>query len=192
MKKIVFKLLALTFSLMALMSCSDDDYNGDVIGEDPTIPLMFGINAKGTVTGKMVENYELPGTDLTVSGNAFEMTMFNPATDEAIGTVIDINVDAQTFEDGSMFGENYTVFLFEDSQNSSLVLHNLIEMIPAPPANMNAFIKRENTLDNVVGGTGIYSSFVGGSTLNASLDMKDFAENKVGFDCLYGFTKMLH
>ncbi len=192
MKKTIFKLIALTFSLLALMSCSDDDYNGEVINEDPATILMFSINAKGTVTGEVVENYELPGTNITVTGNAFEMPMFNPVTNETIGTVIDINVDAVTFEDGSMFGENYTVFLFEDAQHSTLVLHNLIDMIPAPPANMNAFIKRENTLDNVVSGTGVYSSFVGGSTLNASLDMSAFAENTVGFDCLYGFTQILH
>jgi hypothetical protein len=192
MKKVIFKLIALTFSLMALLSCSDDDHEGDIINEDPTTTPMFSINAKGTVTGKMVENFKLPGTDLSVAGNAFEMTMYNPVTGESMGTVIDINVGAETFEDGSMFGENYTIFLFDDAQNSTLVLHNLIDMIPAPPANMNAFIKKENTTDNVVSGTGIYSGFAGGSTLNATLDMSAFAENTVGFDCLYGFTQILH
>ncbi|MHA7831676.1 MAG: hypothetical protein ACX93O_11300 [Flagellimonas sp.] len=189
MKKIVFKLIALTFSFMAMISCNDDDYNGNVVDEGPGVPLMFNVNAKGTVTGELVEDYLLPGTELKVSGNAFAMPIFNPATDESMGTVTDISVQAETFEDGSMFAENYTVFYFDDEQESTLVLHNLIDMVPVPPTFMNAFIKKEHTVDNVVSGTGVFSDFSGGATLNASLDMKDFGENTVGFDCMYGFTK---
>jgi len=189
MEKIVLKFIALTFSLMALISCNNDDYNGNMVDEGPSAPLMFSINAKGTAIGELVENYPLPGTELKVSGNAFTMPMFNPVTGETMGTVIDINVNAETFEDGSMFAENYTLFFFEDEQESILVLHNWIDMVPAPPTFMNAFIKKEHTLDNVVSGSGLFSDFTGGATLNASLDMKDFDKNTVGFDCLYGFTQ---
>lgn len=189
MKKLSFKLIAVVFTALSIVSCSDDDDNNGIVNQDPVMPEMFSINARGVATGEMVTDYELPGTDLTVSGNAFTMNMHHPVTDEVIGTVIDINVAAQTFEDGSMFGENYTVFQFNDAQESTLVLHNLIDMIPAPPAHMNAFIRRANTTNNVVAGNGLYAGFQGGATLIATLDMSNFSENTVGFNCMYGFSQ---
>lgn len=183
-------MLAITLGIFTLVSCNNDDNNDPIINEDPVMPHMFSIYAEGNATGEFIEDYELPGTDQVVSGNAFTMPIYNPVTQQQTGTVIDINVQAISHEDGSMFGENYTVFLFEDTYNSSLVLHNFIEMIPESPTLMNAFIKTDNTKNNVISGTGLFAEFSGGATLNALLDMTNFGENTIGFKCLYGLTYM--
>ncbi len=81
--------------------------------------------------------------------------------------------------DGSMNAENYTVFTFEDD-NSTLLLHNFIEMTPIDQVTLHGVIPAAKAQYNVVGGTG---RFAGGATLDAILDMTQFAQGTIGFDC---------
>ena len=176
---IVIYFLIISFSY-SLFSC--DDY------EENTTPKVeqFTLQAIGTATGLPVQT-KIDGIDLEVTGNAFTMDFFNKQTGERIGSVTDINVTAETFDDGSMIGENYTVFTF-DEDNSTLVLHNFIEMTPIDSVTMEAVIKKENTKTNLIGGTGRFANENGGSTLNAVLDMSEFAKGIVGFNCTYSIS----
>ncbi len=106
------------------------------------------------------------------------------ATAKRLGSVTDINVATETFEDGSMKGENYTLFTFE-ADNSTLLLHNFIDMTPISATDLQAIIPTEQTKYNVIGGTGRFADISGGSTLQAILDMTEFDLGKVGFDCHY-------
>lgn len=85
---------------------------------------------------------------------------------------------------GHMKGENYTLFTFE-ADNSTLLLHNFIDMTPISATALQAIIPTDQTKYNVIGGTGRFANVSGGSTLLAILDMTEFDLGKVGFDCHY-------
>lgn len=64
-------------------------------------------------------------------------------------------------------------------------MHNFIDMTPIDNATLEATIQPENAEYNVIGGTGRFAGIKGGSTLDATLDMTEFANGTVGFDCVY-------
>lgn len=170
-------LLILTVSLTTLSSCEKEE------DQVPTSPQRLLVQAVGVATGSPVQ-MSLPGTDLEVSGNAFTMNFFDPANGEKLGTLTDINVAAEAFPDGSMKGENFTIFEFS-ADNSSLVLHNFIDMTPLDETTLQGVIPVDKSTTNLIAGTGKYSGVSGGSTLHAILDMSAFAEGTVGFNCTY-------
>lgn len=173
-----FALIGLMLAIVWLsFGCKDDD-------DQILIPEHLTLQAIGVATGTPVTE-SLPGVGSEVTGNAFVMDFFDKETGERLGSVTDINVQAETFEDGSMQGENYTIFTFDDD-SSTIVMHNIIDMTPVDSVTMNAIIATENTQYNVIGGTGKFADITGGSTLNATLDMSEFAVGTVGFDCTYG------
>jgi len=176
----MFFLLTL-LSAFALWSCEEDQDN-----PTPEIPETLTLHAVGVATGTPVKT-QIEGIGLEVEGNAFVMDFYDKNTGERIGSLTDINVAAETFDDGSMKGENYSVFTFEED-NSTLVMHNFIDMTPIDNATLEATIQPENAEYNVIGGTGRFAGIKGGSTLDAILDMTEFANGTVGFDCVYGIN----
>ena len=177
-------LTAIFVCSFALISCNDDD--GDHLPPEET-PQALALNAVGTATAQPVQDFSIAGTSFQVTGNAFSMDFFDNSTGEKLGTLTDINVAAETFPDGSMKGENFTIFTFADDKGT-LVMHNFIDMQPVDEATLSASIKLNDARTNVVGGTGIFEGAKGGSTLNATLDMTAFATGTVGFDCVYNIT----
>jgi len=174
-------LITLLFALsLGLVACDDEDDNR------PAVPQEYTLQAVGVATATPVET-TLEGIDLEVAGNAFVMDFFDKQTGKRLGTLTDINVAGETFEDGSMDAENYTVFTFEDD-NSTLILHNFIKMTPIDQVTLRAVIPAAKTKYNVIGGTGRFAGATGGSTLDATLDMTQFAQGTIGFDCTYGVT----
>ena len=172
-------LFALALSL--ILTFSSCDKNDEAV---PKITDQYTLQAIGIATATPVET-TIEGVGIKVAGNAFSMDLLDQKTGKHIGTVTDINVAAETFEDGSMKGENYTIFSF-DEDNSTLVLHNFIDMTPLDSTTLKAIIQPENTKQNVIGGTGKFANATGGSTLNATLDMSEFSVGTIGFDCIYG------
>lgn len=173
--------ITLLFALsLGLVACDDEDDN------TPAVPQEYTLQAVGVATGTPVET-TLEGIDLEVAGNAFVMDFFDKQTGERLGSVADINVAAETFEDGSMDAENFTVFTFEDD-NSTLILHNFIEMTPVDSVTLHGTIPTAKAKYNVIGGTGRFAGAAGGSTLDATLDMTQFAQGTIGFDCTYDVT----
>ena len=173
---IMVRLLAISF---VIFSCNKEDEN---VSEK--VPGSLTLQAIGVATGIPVTE-QLPGVNMEVTGNAFIMDFFDKKSGEKLGSLTDINVTADNFEDGSMNAENYTIFRF-DKDNSALVLHNFIEMTPIDEVTLNGIIQPENTIYNVIGGTGKFAGIRGGSTLDAILDMTAFANGTIGFDCTYG------
>ncbi len=169
--------LALVTFLVVFTSCEKEDEQG------PSFPQQLTLQAVGIATGTPVQT-SLPGTDLEVTGNAFSMNFYDPSNGEKLGTLTDINVAAETFPDGSMKGENFTIFEFEED-NSTLVLHNFIDMTPLDETTLEGVIPAEKTQSNLIAGTGKFSGASGGSSLQAILDMSAFAEGTIGFDCIY-------
>lgn len=179
--KYKFAFISLIFiATSSIIGCKDDNIN------QAYEPKELTVQAVGTATGTPATAL-LPGVNIEVTGNAFTMDLFDKQTGELLGSVTDINVEAETFEDGSMKGENYTIFTFKEDE-SKIVLHNFIDMTPIDSTTLNGIIQSENTKDNVIGGTGRFADVSGGSTLNAILDMTNFAEGTVGFDCTYHIT----
>ncbi len=174
-KSILILLAILSFGFFA---CEDDNEPSTEIPETMTL------HAIGVATAQPGKTF-IPGIDLEVEGNTFIMDFFDKNTGKKIGTATDINVAAETFDDGSMKGENYTIFTF-DEDHSTLILHNFIDMTPIDPTTLKAIIPEEHTSYNLIGGTGRFAGISGGSTLDALLDMTDFAVGTVGFDCTYG------
>ncbi|MBT34097.1 MAG: hypothetical protein CMO01_30915 [Thalassobius sp.] len=172
-------ILLLLFTI-SLISCDEKDDNH----LSPEAPKQLTLQAIGVATGIPISTV-IEGVDIEVSGNAFTMDLFNKETGAHIGIVTDINVFAETFEDGSMQGENYTIFTF-DEDNSTLVMHNFINMTPIDNTTLQAVIDTPKTESNVIGGTGKFAGELGGSTLNATLDMTEFAIGTIGFNCTYG------
>lgn len=164
----------LILGLQLLSSCEDKAVD---------LPKVMSLHAVGTATATPTQ-LTLPGIELEVSGNAFTMDFYDAPTAKRLGSVTDINVATETFEDGSMKGENYTLFTFE-ADNSTLLLHNFIDMTPISATALQAIIPTEQTKYNVIGGTGRFADISGGSTLQAILDMTEFDLGKVGFDCHY-------
>ena len=95
----------------------------------------------------------IEGLDIEVEGSAFVIEFFDKKTGARLGTVKDIVVASEIFGDGSMKSENYTVLTFEED-NSTLVMHNFIDMFPGKGTELNTFIPLEHTASNVIGGTG--------------------------------------
>ncbi|UZR98063.1 hypothetical protein [Chondrinema litorale] len=175
-------LMYILFFLFTTSLVSCDDNEDDNLS--PEKPKQFTLQAIGVATGIPIQTV-IEGVDIEVSGNAFTMDLFNKETGTLIGSVTDINVFAETFEDGSMQGENYTIFTF-DEDNSTLVMHNFIDMTPIDNTTLQAVIDAPKTESNVIGGTGKFNGELGGSTLNATLDMTEFANGTIGFNCTYG------
>jgi len=165
---------SLLLGLQLLSSCED---------KATDLPSVMSIHAIGKATAVPTQ-LRLPGIELEVSGNAFTMDFFDAPTAKRLGTVTDINVATETFEDGRMKGENYTLFTFE-ADNSTLLLHNFIDMTPISATALQAIIPADQTKYNVIAGTGRFAHASGGSTLLAFLDMTEFDIGKVGFDCHY-------
>ena len=92
--KLAFVSLIVTL-IINLVGCSDNNTN------QTYTPKELSVQAIGTATGIPTTEI-LPGTDIEVTGNAFTMDFFDKQTGEHLGTVTDINVKAETFEDGSM------------------------------------------------------------------------------------------
>ncbi|RDY58648.1 hypothetical protein [Flagellimonas nanhaiensis] len=177
-------LTAILVCSFTLISCSDDD--GDYVPSEKN-PQALSLNAVGIATAQPVQDFSIAGTGFQVTGNAFTMDFFDNSTGEKLGTLTDINVAAETFPDGSMKGENFTIFTFAKDKGT-LVMHNLIDMRPVDEGTLSASIKLNDARTNLVGGTGIFEGSKGGSTLNAILDMTAFANGTVGFDCVYNIT----
>lgn len=151
--------------------------------QNPDTTQKLSLQALDISTGMPVQR-TLPGTDVEISGNGFSMAFYDKATGTQLGYLMDINVASETFPDGSMEVENYTIFEFA-ADNSSLVLHNFIEMTPVDSTTLEGKIPVEKTQNNLISGTGKYADVNGGSTLNAILDMSAFAEGTIGFNCIY-------
>lgn len=160
--------------LQFLISCED---------KVADLPKVMTLHAVGTATATPTQ-ITLPGLEIEVSGNAFTMDFYDAPTAKRLGTVTDINVATEAFEDGSMKGENYTIFTFE-ADNSTLLLHNFIDMTPISAIALQAVIPADKTKYNLIGGTGRFADVTGGSTLQAILDMTEFDLGIVGFDCTY-------
>lgn len=174
MRNAILICLTLMVSLQLFISCED---------KAADIPQVMTLHAVGTATATPTQ-MTLPGLEIEVSGNAFTMDFYDAPTAKRLGSVTDISVATETFEDGRMKGENYTIFTFE-ADNSTLILHNFIDMTPISAIALQAVIPVDKTKYNLIGGTGKFAGVTGGSTLQAILDMTEFDLGKVGFDCTY-------
>ena len=171
--------LSIIFFLFSLIfSCEDS--------KDEVKPDVMAIKAIGTSTAAPITQF-IQAIGLEVSGNTFEVDFYDTNNGNKLGRLQDIVVGSETFEDGSMTMENYTVFTFYDD-NSTLVLHSIIDTTPLDATTMKATIAEENAMSNVVGGTGRYRNVRGGCQLDAILDVTLFGEGTVGFECYYDFT----
>ncbi len=176
MKTVIVKTVLFLFLFASVTGCNDDDDSKELLT----------LRAVGAVVGQPIET-TIEGVGIKVSGNAFHLNLFDYQTGEFLGSVKDINVDTEVFDDGSMKGENYTIFTFSDD-NSTLVLHNFIDMTPVNEVTLAAVIQPKNTISNIIGGTGRFAGVTGGSTLEATLDITGLALGSVAFDCTYGMT----
>ncbi len=170
---ILFKMTVL--ALFTLASCSDDDQIVPIT--DP-----FTLQSLGVATGVPITT-TIEAINKEITGIAFTMDFFD-GEGQRLGSVTDINVSSEIFADGSMKGENYTIFNYDDDQ-STLVLHNFIDMTPINEVTLQATVQPKHAQDNVVGGTGRFAGKTGGATLDAILDMTKFNEGTIGFDCVY-------
>ncbi len=180
------KTTKILFALLAVLSLGISGCDNDDDTATPVVPEKITLRAVGVATGTPIET-TIEGVGIDVAGNAFTMDFYDEATGQRLGTVVDINVAAETFEDGSMKAENYTVFTFEED-NSTLVLHNFIDMTPIDEVTLKGVIQPGKAQYNVIGGTGRFADASGGSTLDAILDMAEFANGTIGFDCVYGVS----
>jgi|GEM_PF-1469149 len=171
--------LSIIFFLFSLLfSCEES--------EDGIKPDVMAIKAIGTSTAAPMTQF-IQAIGQEVSGNTFEVDFYDTKNGNKLGKLQDIVVGAETFEDGSMTMENYTIFTFYED-NSTLVLYSIIDTTPLDATTMKATIAEENAMSNVVGGTGRYRNVRGGCKLDAILDVTLFGEGTVGFECYYDIT----
>ncbi|WP_299437733.1 hypothetical protein [uncultured Aquimarina sp.] len=158
MKRIAF--LAI---VVAIVSCSDDDYQGDVPSTGETLKVL----GSGVTEGQDKE-VTVPSLGETITLNCFSMPITNVESGEVIGTLEDCTITSKENEDGTFTEYVITTFFIEG--RGSIVAENIVTLTPtADPGFLNtSFIP---TTDNIMDGTGDFENITGKVMLEGLIDV---------------------
>lgn len=122
----------------------------------------------------------------TTKADGFELGLFDPATDDQIGTVLETLADIRPV-DGGLAIVGTQVFRLADGE---LTVRGLTSVAPTTHGSpeythITGAIPRDDE-NNVLSGTGAYEGATGSVRLSGAVNLADFeSEGRVAFNCLF-------
>lgn len=171
----IIKYIFLTLVTILFIGCSDDDYDGDL--QEPQ-PSQIRVIAQGLAVAQ-AKTMTNPATGEQAEGFCFLMDMVDADTGKVIGTVNDCDIQTTEFPDGTLISTVVTTFNFDGRGSITSVSEVLQKPIGDGKFTTNSTPVENNIFDTTF-------DFEGGKgkvTLKGEIDLAQFDQNIVGFNC---------
>ncbi|WP_299227344.1 hypothetical protein [uncultured Psychroserpens sp.] len=169
------KFIILTSIVLLSCSCSSDD---DDFTEPSLQTVQLNIIGRG-ISVAQEKNIIHPQTGEERAAFCFLMNLIDSETGEVIGTLEDCDTGTTELEDGSLISQITTVFNF--TGRGTITSESIV--LQEPTGNgffTTSFIPTEN---NIIDGTFEFEGVRGKSTLNGEIDLNQFDDNIIIFNC---------
>lgn len=177
MKTLSIYLVALFLLCFHLSSCDKDN-----VQPDPDAELYM---SKGTDTPEIKELL-LPGTSVRKQGSTMTVSLYDRKSGEQlVGKLTDLTENTVPLPDGSgVESELYSIFEFDDAEQSTLTMHNFLKIVEQDEITMKASITDPGK-STIVAGTGRFEGAGGYALLDATVDLSQADKGLVSLVCLY-------
>jgi hypothetical protein len=145
--------------------------------------LVFRMQGSAVSTPAVIPPIDGSGT---TKADGFELDLFDPATDEQIGTVLETLADIRP-ANGGLAIVGTQVFRLADGE---LTVRGLTSVAPTTHGSpeythITGAIPRAGE-NNVLSGTGAYEGAIGTVRLSGAVNLADFeSQGRVAFNCLF-------
>jgi len=171
----IIKNIFLAVTTILTVACNGDDYTGDVPVREP---VQLRVIAQGSAVAQ-VKAMTNPATGEQVEGFCFLMDMVNADTGEIIGTVNDCDIKTTEFPDGTLVSTVVTTFNF----NGKGSITSVSEVLQTPVGNGKFTTDATPSENNIFDTTFDFEGSEGKVTLKGEIDLAQFDQNIVGFNC---------
>ncbi|MGB5819790.1 MAG: hypothetical protein WBG90_09925 [Saonia sp.] len=163
-----------------IFGCNNDDYNGDV--PQPK-QIQLKVLGRGTAVGQS-KTIVHPKTGETLEPDCFLMDLIDPNTGAVIGTLQDCVVDMVVPGDGTITSRVITSINIDG--RGTIQAENIVfqELLP-PVQELNFSTSFTPTEDNVINTTFEFKGMEGTVSLEGEVNLSNFEEGIVIFNCLF-------
>lgn len=160
---------------VSFVACTGDDYTGDVPDRKQT---QLRVIEKGPSVARIV-NMTNPATGDPAESFCFLMDMVDADTGKVIGTVNECDIKTTEFPDGTLVSTVVTTFNF-DGKGSITSVSEVLQTPIGEGKFTTGFTPVEN---NIFDTTFDFEGSEGKVTLVGEIDLTQFDQNIVGFNC---------
>ena len=171
----IIKNIFLTVITVLFVACSGDDYTVEVPEQERT---QLRVIAQGPSVARTV-SMSNPATGEQDEGFCFLMDMVDADTGKVIGTVNDCDIKTTEFPDGTLVSTVVTTFNF-DGRGS---ITSVSEVLQTPIGDEKFTTEFTPVENNIFETTFDFEGSEGKVTLKGEIDLAEFDQNIVGFNC---------
>lgn len=171
----IIKSIFLIAVTVLFIACSDDDYTGDVPEETQT---QLRVIAQGQAVAQVTAMTN-PATGEPAEGFCFLINMVDADTGKIIGTINDCDIKTTEFPDGTLISTVVTTFNFDGKGSFTSVS----EVLQTPIGDGKFSTESKPLENNIFDTTFGFEGSKGKTTLAGEIDLAQFDQNIVGFNC---------
>ncbi|RMA58083.1 hypothetical protein [Ulvibacter antarcticus] len=178
------KNIFLAMLIILTISCTSDDYHEEVPDLEQTQLRVIG---KGTAVAqlKIINN---PDTGQPIEAFCFLMELINAETGEIIGTLEDCDMGTTENSDGTLISKIVTKFII--TNEGSIISRG--DVLQKPIGDERFSTEFTPFEDNIVEITGDFEGMKGRTTLIGEVDLSQFDQNIITFNCNFTIDLETH